>query len=56
MEFEQVVVWYVQGMSGPEDRWLTKIDAEKAARLRFPDENPDTRYARIWFKTYFREV
>lgn len=55
-----VQVWYVQGESdlsvdpdkpGPT-LWETKEDAEKYARYLFPDEDPDTRYARI----YYREV
>jgi hypothetical protein len=36
------------------DGWLfpTKIVAEEAARLRFPHESPDARYARIGYATY----
>ena len=45
-------VWYVQGESDVPTLWETKEDAEKYARYLFPDEDPDTRYARI----YFREV
>jgi hypothetical protein len=45
-----VELWHVGGMDG----WLfpTKIVAEEAARLRFPHESPDARYARIGYATY----
>lgn len=43
-------VWYVQGAE-PEQPWpilwATKELAERYARAMFPDESPDTRYARI---------
>tara|TARA_Y100000114_G_scaffold31122_1_gene26715 strand:- start:274 stop:492 length:219 start_codon:yes stop_codon:yes gene_type:complete len=45
-------VWYVQGEFYFHPLWETKEDAEKYARYLFPDEDPDTRYARI----YCREV
>ena len=53
--FEMVTVWYVYGMSGPEERWLKKDEAEAAARKRFPDDMPGKLYSRVWCKTYMRE-
>ena len=47
-----VQVWYVQGESDLPTLWETEEDAEKYARYLFPDEAPDMRYARI----YYREV
>ena len=42
-------VWFIRGdeYSTP---FATKIDAEIAARLAFPDETPQARYARIYYR------
>lgn len=48
-------VWYVQGADPTEPIPLlfrTELDAETYARIKFPDEHPDTRHTRV----YFREV
>lgn len=49
-------VWYVQGadpdMSIPM-LFATKECAERYARSVFPDEDPDTRYARVFYRQVF---
>lgn len=45
-------VWYVQG-DEDELLFLTKMDAELFARHLFPDEHPDARYARIFFRQVY---
>ena len=42
-------VWFVKG--DPDNLVLsTKLCAETLARILFPDESPDYRYARIYYK------
>jgi hypothetical protein len=48
-----VELWYVFGASG---MYPTKIVAEEAARLRFPHEDPDARYARIGYRTFILDT
>lgn len=51
------MVWYVQGEHEDPDAWPTlfdtKLGAEMWAKELFPNEDPSTRYARIFFKTVF---
>lgn len=48
-------VWWVQGEDMEEWRIPTLFDtkeaAERYARILFPDEGEDRRYARIFFRT-----
>jgi hypothetical protein len=50
-------VWYIRGE--PHDAlptlFATKLGAEAYARQLFPDEDPDTRYARIYFINLWEE-
>lgn len=48
-------VWYVQG---DEDRlfFTDKPSAEVHARHLFPDESPDARYARIYYREVYKYV
>jgi hypothetical protein len=52
-------VWYVQG-ADPEARFpvffTTKMAAEKYARQLWPDADPDTRYARIFYRSVWEEA
>ena len=52
-------VWYVQGAdpeSGlPEVLFATKAAAEMYARQVWPDAHPDTRYARIFYRSVWEE-
>lgn len=52
-------VWYVRG-ADPESPmpvlFATKMAAEMYARLEFPDEHPDTRYARIFYRSVWEEA
>ncbi len=52
-------VWYVQG-ADPEFPmpvlFATKMAAEMYARLEFPNEHPDTRYARIFYRSVWEEA
>lgn len=48
-----LVLWRVFGI---EHTWYpTKIAAEVAARSRFPDEDPNKRYARLSCANFFRD-
>ena len=50
----EVQLWYVRGLDG--QYWTVKLNAEAAVRKAFPDEDPDTRYARVFCKTFYEEV
>jgi hypothetical protein len=46
----EVILWHVRGV---ENVWYpTKIAAESCARVRFPDEDVETRYARVFYKEF----
>ncbi len=48
-------MWYVFGIK--DTYYATKMTAEAAARQAFPDEDPDKRYSRVYYKTmYYEEV
>lgn len=51
-------VWYVSG-ANPDSRlpilFDTKMAAEIYARMEFPDESPDKRYARIYYSVVWEE-
>lgn len=51
---ESVQLWYVRGYPhyGSMRLWPTKIVAETMARVYFPDEDADTRYARIGYRVF----
>lgn len=53
-EMLEVQFWYVKGV--PQTMYDNKLRAERAARLAFPDEDADKRYARVFFKTFYEEV
>jgi hypothetical protein len=36
--------------------FATKMAAEMYARLEFPNESPDTRYARIFYRSVWEEA
>jgi hypothetical protein len=44
-----VTLWHIAGVPSV---YPTKIVAEAAARLRFPDETIERRYARLYFRMY----
>lgn len=51
-------VWYVQGADVDSPMpvlFATKMAAEIYARDVFPDEGPDKRYARIFYKSVWEE-
>jgi hypothetical protein len=55
--FEVVALWYARGLPG--QYWESKLDCEAAVRKAFPDEDPDTRYARVFYRRFYdikREV
>ena len=52
--FKQVQLWYVQGIIGTY--YETKLLAERAAWIAFPDETASKRYSRIWYKEVMEEV
>lgn len=47
------ILWCATGMS---EFFLSKEDCERALRLVYPDEHPDTRYARIYYKELWAEA
>ena len=51
---KQVELWYVQGIIGTY--YETKMLAERAAWMAFPDETASKRYSRIYYKTFYQEV
>ena len=47
-------VWFVQDADDPRPQlWDTKMDAEIYARVCFPDESEDRRYARIYSRDVY---
>lgn len=48
-----VELWRVRGI--PLRWYPSKTAAEVAARVHFPDEDPDTRYGRLSFKWFIAE-
>ena len=47
-------LWHVHGITG--EFYTTKLAAEVRARKAFPEESPDRRYARVFYKRFFEEV
>ena len=50
----EVKLWYAVGLGGVY--YGTKEQCEKEVRKAYPDEDPDTRYARVFYKTFYEEV
>jgi hypothetical protein len=50
---DRVELWYVRGIEG--HYFPTKPVAERVARLSFPNETEDRRYARIFFHRFWRD-
>jgi hypothetical protein len=51
-------VWYVQGADPDSPMpvlFATKLAAELYARDVWPDADPDTRYARVFYKSVWEE-
>ena len=46
---DSVELW---GFTGGDQLYPTKMLAERAARIAFPDEDPYKRYARIFYRRY----
>lgn len=46
-----VLLWSVTGATG--EYYATKLQAEVRARVLFPIEDPDTRYARVYFTVFY---
>jgi hypothetical protein len=51
--FEEIELWYVIGMAGLY--FVEKMRAETACSLKFHDESPDARYARVFYRKFYRE-
>lgn len=52
-------VWYVAGADPDSPMpvlFSTKVAAEIYARQEFPEEHPDRRYARIFYKSVWEEA
>tara|TARA_R110000823_G_scaffold45204_1_gene116587 strand:+ start:285 stop:473 length:189 start_codon:yes stop_codon:yes gene_type:complete len=47
-------LYYIHGITG--EFYTTKLAAEVRARAAFPEESPDRRYARVFYKRFFEEV
>lgn len=52
-DLSEIEMWRVTGVEG---LYPTKIAAEKAARVYFPNEPINLRYARIYFVRYERST
>ena len=47
-------LWYAVGLGGVY--YGTKEQCEAAVRKAYPDEGADSRYARVFYKTFYEEV
>jgi hypothetical protein len=47
-------MWFVEGIRG--EFFTNKLAAETRAAKAFPHEDPDRRYARVFYRRFFREV
>lgn len=52
--FDLIELWYVKGIAG--QYFVDKLEAERVCRGTFGDESPEQRYARIFFRRFYREV
>lgn len=50
-DVKQVLLWGVK--DAPGEWYETKIQAEVRARVLFPIDDPDRRYARVFFKVFY---
>jgi hypothetical protein len=53
-DLREVTLWYAVGLGGVY--YGTKDQCEKDLRKAFPNEDPDTRYARVFYKTFYEEI
>jgi len=53
-DLREVTLWYAVGLGGVY--YGTKEQCEKDLRKAYPDEDPATRYARVFYKTFYEEV
>jgi hypothetical protein len=53
-DLRPIKLYFVHGIAG--EYFTTKLAAEVRARAAFPTENPDRRYARIFYRAVFEEV
>ena len=51
---KEVELWYVRGIIGTY--YETKLLAERAAWVAFPDEDAHSRYARVFYKRCYVEA
>ena len=51
---KEVQLWYAVGLGGVY--YSTKEQCEAEVRKAYPDEDPNTRYARVFYKTFYEEV
>lgn len=45
-----LAIWFATGM---HECFVSKEDCERALKLAYPDESPDSRHARIYYKPLF---
>jgi len=53
-DLREVQLWYAVGLGGVY--YGSKEQCEAAVRKAFPDEDPATRYSRVFYKTFYEEV
>ena len=53
-DLREVQLWYAVGLGGVY--YGSKGQCEAAVRKAYPDEDPDTRYGRVFYKTFYEEV
>ena len=47
-------LYFIEGIKG--EYFTNKLAAETRAAKAFPHEDPDRRYARVFYRRFFREV
>jgi hypothetical protein len=53
-DLREFPLWYAVGLGGVY--YGTKEQCEAEVRKAYPDEDPNTRYARVFYKTFYEEV
>jgi hypothetical protein len=53
-DLREFPLWYAVGLGGVY--YGSKGQCEAAVRKAYPDEDPATRYSRVFYKTFYEEV
>lgn len=55
-DLREVQLWYSMSAGLGGVYYDSKEQCEAAVRKAYPDEDPDTRYARVFYRTFYEEV